>query len=269
MPKVVAVTGSSGFIGSHLTALLKQTNGIEVVEFEGDLNEVAQVEAFFANNNSIDQVVHLAGAAAGTDLEELVKANVLTTENLLKTAIKQGVKKIVLASSMGVYGEPMNKLSREDDPLRPDSAYGLSKMWAEDVVQYHNLMSGLEYVILRLGSVYGLGNAKGSIYSLQKSIEDTGQVTVYGDGNQTRSFIHVSDVCQAILKSINYDKSGVFNVSTEERLTINDVVKKLSDKSKFEVIRKPANNPSKDLAMDITKAKEELEFEPKITELQI
>ncbi len=266
----VLVTGSSGFVGSHLVPLLKDTDGIEVVEFEGDLSDKTQVERFFVAHPGIDQAVHLAGAAAGTDLAELFKANVLTTHNLFQVGIKAGIKKVVLASSYGVYGPPQNRdASRETDQPQPDSAYGLSKKWAEDVVLYYHATHGLEYVLLRFASIYGPGNTKGVIDSMSKSIDETGTVTIYGDGLQTRSFLHVSDACRAILAAVNHATSDTFNISDTTRLTLAGVVEKFAQKKKFEVIHASANNPSQDLAIDVTKAQDVLGFSPTVTELEI
>lgn len=265
----ILVTGASGFVGSNLIPLLKKQSDIETIAFEGDLTEIEQVRAFFAKNKGIDQIVHLAGAAAGTDLNELFRANVLTTHNLLSIAAEQGVKKVVLASSYGVYGEPIDTLSKEGDELRTDSPYGLSKKWAEDVVNFFHLTKEMNYIILRFASIYGAGNQKGAIYSMQKSIEESGKVIIYGDGKQTRNFVHIEDACKAILEAVNYSENDIFNVTSPKRVTINDLVKKFAEIKKFEVVYQPANNPSKDLAVDGSKAKEKLNFEPLKVDIEL
>ena len=264
----ICLTGSNGFIGSHLTKILSSNNEIILTPFEGNLLIKEDIESFFDANIKIDQIIHLAGSFIG-DFDELLNSNVLTTQNLLDVAEKNKVNKIIYASTGAVYGEPIMQESVEDDPLKPNTLYGLSKMYAEDCIKYYANNFNIEFVILRFPNVYGENNKKGVIYNFLDDIKTKQEITIYGTGTQSRNFLHVIDACQAIEKAIYYDKSDIFNISNSIKTSINDVVSILKCKFQFNVAYRPQNNNLKDLLLCVDKAKKELHFSSFITNLEI
>lgn len=262
----VCVTGSSGFIGQKLIELLSFNSNIEVIPFEGDLLIKEDIEKFFKKNENIDQIVNLVGLFFG-DFENLVKINTVALSNLLEVAVKNGIKKITHTSTGAVYGEPVSLESKETDPLKPNSLYGLSKKYTEECVQYYADNFSLEYVILRFPNVYGKGNNKGVIFNFLDAIKTKGKITINGDGTQSRNFLHVSDAARAIEKAISYNKNGIFNISNPGKVTLNDLVASLKEKYQFEVEYQPADNNMKDILLDISLAKKELGFEPEVKEV--
>lgn len=235
--------------------------------FEGNLLNDRDVENYFSQN-SIEQVVHLVGAF-DLPFENQTRLNVLTTQKLLEAGTRYGLKKIIFASTGAVYGEPVNTESSETDPLMPNTLYGLSKMYAEKCVEYYAENNGTKYIILRFPNVYGEGGNKGVIANFLNDIRDKKEITLFGDGTQSRNFLHVSDAALAIEKSLYYNESNVFNISNPVKISLNEVVSILSKKYDFSIQRKPANNNLKDLLLNIDKAKKHLRFEPEIKNLRV
>lgn len=262
----VFVTGADGFIGSHLIHLLKSNNH-EAIAFQGDMLDEERVQKQLAENSDIEAVVHLAGLAMGTELEPLVHANVLTTANLLKY-LPPSKPKFVLASTVAVYGQPIGDKSVETDPTQPNSIYGLSKFYAEELVRTYQRINDFCAIILRFSPVYGPGNQKGVIYAFTKAIQEKGEITVNGDGTQKRNYLHVEDACNAILKSLEFSKSDVFNISSPAEVSVNDIVNLLKTKYEFTVKNQPIES-TKDLLLSVDKAREVLGFEAQKKELEI
>ena len=265
--KNIGITGSDGFIGKHLVKYLKNDGSYNIKCFNGDLLKESDVKEFFRKKD-FDTVIHLAGTFFG-DFAALMDANFKTTENLLRIGKENGLKKIIFSSSGAVYGEPIKGVSKESDPTKPNTYYGVTKLYAEKLIELYNYLHGLQYVILRFPNVYGEGNDKGVIYNFLDGIENKGKITVYGDGSASRNFLHVSDACNAIYRSINYKNSDIFNISNPQKISINDLVSELKKDRNFKVIHKEANNKLHDLLLDIGKAREKLKFEPKVKDTLI
>jgi UDP-glucose 4-epimerase len=261
---IIAVTGGRGFIGSHLLRSLEKT-GISYTSFKEDLLDLESVKRFF-RTNSIRQVVHLAGSFYGS-FDQLVRKNVITTQHLLEAGTEFGLEKIIYVSTGAVYGEPKGEASLESDPCQPNTIYGLTKKMAEDVILYYQLMRGIKYVILRMTSVYGPGNRKGVLYNFLKDIQTKGSITIAGDGSQARDFLHVSDACNAIIKSINYEENDIFNISSPVHTSINDIVALLKQNYSFDIHYKEPDNFLKNLFLKSLKAETVLQFKPNVNDL--
>jgi len=261
---MLAITGSRGFIGSHLLPLLKE-RGIAFRTFEGDLLDEDVVREFF-KMNSVSELVHLAGAFSGS-FHQLLQKNVVTTQQLIETGIELGLQKIIYTSTGAVYGEPPAEVSLERDARKPNTLYGLSKKMAEDVIFQYHLTKKLNYVILRFPNVYGEGNEKGVLYNFLHAIHTKGEISIAGDGNQSRNFLHVKDACHSILKAIDYPNSDVFNISNPVKTTINDIVERLKQHYSFSVHHKPQDNFLKDLLLDTSKAERLLGFSASVNDV--
>ena len=115
--------------------------------------------------------------------------------------------------------------------------------------------------------VYGENNDKGVIYHFVNDIKKKGYITIAGDGNQSRNFLHITDACIAIEKALLYNKTNVFNIANTQKLTVNDVVAKLQAKYTFTIKHKSNDNDLKDLLLDTIKAQSELGFTANVNEL--
>lgn len=263
----IGITGSTGFIGSNLTAYFKE-QGIKYIPFKGTLLDVKDIEEYF-KKYKINQVVHLVGAFNGT-FEELIKTNLLTTQNLLEVGIKQGLKKIIYTSSGAVYGEPLHETgSKETDALKPNTLYGLSKMLTEECIEFYLREVKITAVILRFSNVYGPGQKVGVVADFLRDIKNKGEITIAGDGTQSRSFLHITDACSAIEKSLFLNQSHKLNISNPIKFSINQVANEFSKKYKFKTKYAKQNNMLKDLFLNIHKSKDIINFLPDYKDLSI
>ncbi len=254
--KRVLVTGGAGFIGSHLVErLLHEGATVTLLDnFRTGLREnlAAVKDDIQLIEGSILDPAELAKAAAGQDLishqaaqleitraiddpvEDLI-TNTAGTLNVLKAAVDNGIPKVVMASSAGVYGQAVEIPQREDThPTNPNWAYGVSKLATEKYATIFQETHGLRVVSLRYGIVYGPREWYGRVLTifLKRALE--GQpLVVFGDGEQVRDFVNVRDVVTMNVRCL-VDAAAdneVFNVSTGEGTTINalaEMVRKAS-----------------------------------------
>lgn len=244
----VLVTGGAGFIGSHLVRKLL-AEGCEVVVidnlstglrsnlpegctfFEMDINDAALGD-FFAGQG-FDKVVHLAGQ---TMVDVSIKEpqidaanNIGGTINVLEAARKNNVQRIIFASTAAAYGDVENLPIKESMPVNPQSFYGLSKVTVEKYLAMYWQFYGLEYVILRFANVYGErqgdGGEGGVISIFAKRVAEGKEITIYGDGEQTRDFIYAGDVASGIWGALNTkEPNAIYNLSTQTEVSLKELV---------------------------------------------
>jgi UDP-glucose 4-epimerase len=245
------VTGGAGFIGSHLTdALLAAGDEVTVVDHlsvaKPNLDDarsrgvqvvcadVADTEAMRGHLRGLrpEAVYHLA---AQIDVRKSVEdpsidahVNIGGTAAVLTAARDAGVRRVVLASTAGVYGDPQIVPTPERAPIAPLSPYGASKAAAESYLAMWGRLHGLSTVSLRMSNVYGPrqnphGEA-GVIAIFCGAAIQQRAVTIYGDGGQTRDFIYVGDVVDAFVRAGRSDVSGALNVCTGRETSLAGLV---------------------------------------------
>lgn len=237
--EVIAVTGSTGFVGRHLISSLQdkdvtlrvliRNNESEVVgakNIVGDLETGKGLEELLQGANI---VINLVGRMQSS-FKDLVSLNATVLDNLCLVATKSRVKKLIHVSAAAVYGQPVNNNPfTEDDTPMPDTPYSLSKLMGEQVLSFYYRDFSLPIIILRPPNIYGPGSDHGVVYNLIKSAKETGGVTIHGDGTQQRDFLYVGDFIDAIIKCLDYKGSGdVFNIATSDPKTLNELVKILA-----------------------------------------
>jgi UDP-glucose 4-epimerase len=225
----------------------------------------------------IDVIVHLAAnTGVMPSIEDPMAdcmANVIGTVNFLEAARKNGVKRFVFASSGAPLGEQEPPIHEEMVP-RPISPYGASKLCGEAYCSAYYGSFGLETVALRFGNVYGpLSSHKGSVVAkFIKHIFAGEPLPIYGDGTQTRDFIYVEDLVNAILLALERPGVGgeVFQIATHREHTVGevaDVLNRLAEKylsRKNEIVfENERKGEVKRNYSDISKARRMLGFEPK------
>lgn len=259
----VLVTGGAGFIGSHLVRELI-ARGIETVVLDnlstglrenlpddvrlivgdvrsGELASSHTLLDLFMEERP-DMVVHLA---AQTMVDSSIKDPVLDMDvnirgavNVLEASRKSGVKRIVFSSTAAAYGDvPAEKLPlREDMEPRPKSFYALSKVTTEGYLSMYHELFGLSYIVLRFANVYGerqgAGGEGGVISIFAKALAKENDITIFGDGGQTRDFIYADDVARAVVSALltSAERANtIYNVSTETETPLKDVVKHLAN----------------------------------------
>jgi UDP-glucose 4-epimerase len=290
------VTGGAGFIGSNLVdALLERGDEVTVLDdlstgkrenLDGALERGARLaQADIRATDAVRDLVEEAGPerifhlAAQIDVRKSAEdpawdatINVLGTINMLNAARAAGTARFVNTSTGGaIYGEGRTIPAPEDHPAEPEAPYGMSKQAAEGYCELFRRLHGLSTVSLRLGNVYGprqdpLGEA-GVIAIFCGKLLVGGQPTVFGDGQQTRDYIHVSDVVAAQVAASESDAGGAFNVGTGVEtsvLELVDALARLAD-GPFEPQHAPERpGEVRRIAIDASRAREELGWEPRV-----
>jgi UDP-glucose 4-epimerase len=245
------VAGGAGFIGSHLTRELLQRPHDEVVIFdnlasgsEAHLAEVLddpRLQFIVADLQDHDGVVE---AMAGTDHVYLFAANpdiaaavdepsidfwqgTYLTHNVIEAARINGVPRITYASGSGVYGDRgVEEVDEEFGPLIPVSTYGASKLAGESMLGAYSHMFGINVAVFRFANVVGPRQTHGVTYDFVRHLaRDPTHLRILGDGSQSKSYIHVSDVVSAMLMLTDRGWSGfdVFNAGTGDYLTVTEI----------------------------------------------
>lgn len=284
----VLVTGGSGFVGRETVKLL-QRNGYAVTVLDkaekpedfqnvkyirGDLQNAAKCVVACAGQ---DFVVHLAAKPripeSFVDPDSYFDDNVTGTKNILTAASAVGVRKFVYCSSSSIYGNnpPPHKPYHKPDPL---NYYAMTKLFGEHLCKQYKNMFNLDYTILRFFTVYGPEQPgcddKGLMIAKFARLAKEGKpLTVHGDGELRRDYIHVSDVAAAIVAAVETRvKSEIFNVGTGHNISVNSVVDILREfvpdvqVENVDVLKGYA----KETLADISKAKKLLGWSPKVSQ---
>lgn len=218
-----------------------------------------------------EAVVHLAAVASVPfsvlDPETTFEVNVEGTKRVLDQCIAHGVKKFVLISSCAVYGEPRYTPIDELHLTSPLSPYAESKLEAERVC-LKDCGIGLETVVLRLFNVYGSRQTRddysGAISAFEDHLKACGSLTIHGDGLQTRDFVHVSDVVEAVWLTLKtHSGGGVFNISSGRAVRILELAELMDrDQSKM-VFDEPREGDIRHSHGDFSKAKDVFGYQPR------
>lgn len=287
------VTGGAGFIGSHLCEdLLSQGNEVIAVDnlFTGDkvnINHLKDNSKFEFIRHDVtepilleaDEVYHLACPASPVHYQhnpvKTIKTNVLGTVNMLGLCKRVGAK-FLLASTSEVYGDPLEHPQRETywgnvNPIGPRSCYDEGKRVAETLTNNYQIGNKVDAKIVRIFNTYGprmLFN-DGRVVSnfVVQSLKDE-DITIYGDGSQTRSFCFVSDLVNGLIATMNKsDFYGPVNLGNPNELSIGALAKKIIEmtgsKSKLTFKPLPKDDPTR-RQPDITVARSNLNWEPKV-----
>lgn len=288
----ILITGGAGFIGHNLAIYLKN-NGFNVkvldsfersTDFavkrlrEADIpmvkESITNTEEMMSFLKEADVVIH---AAAYVDVAESMEKplvyfekNTLGTASVAKASLEAGVDLLIYLSSAAVYGNPIKLPIDENHPTRPISPYGLSKLMGEEVVRFFSTY-GLKQVVLRLFNVYGPGqNASyaGVVTRFLERARNGLPPIVYGDGEQTRDFIYVDDVAEAVKMVLKTGCVGeVFNIGSGRPVKIRDLA--ISIMRLFGLKGEPIHTSErsgdiKHSYADITRARTLIGFNPRI-----
>ena len=294
MAKRILITGAAGFLGSHLCdRFLKE--GYEVIGMDnlltGNIKNIEHlfpvrefqfyhhdVTKFVHVPGNIDYILHFASPASPIDYLKMpiqtLKVGALGTHNLLGLAKSKGAR-ILVASTSEVYGDPLVHPQTEEywgnvNPVGPRGVYDEAKRFMESITRAYNTFHQVETRIIRIFNTYGPrmrlddGRALPTFMSQALRGED---VTVYGDGSQTRSFCYVDDLVEGIYRLLLSDYVMPVNVGNPSEITLlefaEEVLRLTGSKSKIVYEPLPQDDP-KQRKPDITKAKNILGWEPKI-----
>lgn len=249
--KNILVTGGAGFIGSHIVPCLLE-HGYNRITVLDDLStglrkHVPEVVQFvqmdirssellpFMEKHRFTDVIHLAAQTlvpySMEHPEQDCNQNVGGLVHVLEGCRRTGVSRILFSSSAAVYGDNQNLPLRETDQPQPTSFYGLTKAIGEAYIRMYCQAYGLSGVIFRFANVYGPRqgeSGEGGVISIfAKKLAEGQPVTIFGDGNQTRDFVYVGDIAEAMCHGLGFSGIGTFNVSTNEEISLNQLLRSL------------------------------------------
>jgi dTDP-glucose 4,6-dehydratase len=293
--KKVLITGGAGFLGSHLCDRFIR-EGFHVICMDnlstGSLENIEHllplanfefqnydVTKFVHVKGELDYILHFASPASPIDYLKMpiptLKVGALGTHNLLGLA-KEKRARILVASTSEVYGDPLVHPQSEDywgnvNPVGPRGVYDEAKRFLEAITMAYHNFHGLETRIVRIFNTYGPrmrlndGRALPAFISQALRGED---LTVFGDGSQTRSFTYVDDLVEGIYRLLMSNYAQPVNIGNPEEITIREfgeeIIRLTGSKSKLVYLPLPTDDP-KQRKPDITRARQILDWEPKYT----
>ncbi|UKS25795.1 NAD-dependent epimerase/dehydratase family protein [Paenibacillus sp. HWE-109] len=283
----VLVTGGLGFIGSHVAErFYKEGHQIYIIDnlSSGNsdnlnipyklysLNVESSKCAEVFNSHKFDIVIHLAAqinVATSLDNPYLdAKSNILGLNNMLNLSAKYGVKKFIFASSAAVYGMNEQTPLKEEEVCNPLSPYGMNKLLGEYYCKKFTELYGLDTLCFRFSNVYGPRQGtigEGGVVSiyLERMFNDQ-ELLVFGDGNQTRDFIYVEDVADAIYRGVESEYKDVLNLSTNTEKSVNELLGIFQELHpvKGVVYREARKGDIYRSSLDNTKVKRQLDWVP-------
>ena len=300
MRKRALVAGAGGFIGHHLVSHLKSkgywVRGVDIKppEYEDskadefELLDLRRLENTLIATRQVDEVYDLAADMGGIGYinfhhADAASNNVLISTHLLESSRINEVKRFFFASSACIYPQNLQSKSdvtalREEDayPYDPDEGYGWEKLFTEKLCQYYATDYGLETRVARFHNIYGpLGTYDGGREKAPAAIcrkvalaPDGGEIIIWGDGEQTRSFMHIDDCVEGVFRLMMSDHRGPFNLGTTRLITINglvDLVCNIADKNLIKKHDSTGPQGVRGRNSDNTRVYDALNWEPKIS----
>lgn len=300
MSKRVLVTGAGGFIGHHLTNyLVKQGHFVRGVdlkypEYEGtsahefEVLDLRRFDNCLVATRGVHEVYHLAADMGGigyitASRAGIARNNTMINVHMLEAARINEVRRFLFSSSACVYPQYLQKnpdvapLKEEDAwPAEPEEGYGLEKLYMERLCQYFREEYGLETRVVRFHNVYGpLGTYEGGKEKAPAAIcrkvalaPDGGEVEIWGDGKQTRSFMYIDDCVEGIYRIMNCDYPWPLNLGRDELVTVDQLVDLVVEIAGKKIVKR--YDPSKPQGVrgrnsDNSKLRKVLGWEPKIS----
>jgi dTDP-glucose 4,6-dehydratase len=292
MNKTILITGAAGFLGSHLCDLFISKSyrviGIDnlitgninnIIDLKNNTNfkfEKIDITEHFKIEEKIDFILHFASPASPIDYLkiplETMRVGSLGTENILKIALKNKAT-ILIASTSEIYGDPLEHPQKESyygnvNPIGPRGVYDEAKRFQEALTTAYHTFHGLDIRIARIFNTYGprmrVNDGRALPAFMCQALKNE-SLTVFGDGNQSRSFCYVDDLVEGIYKLLKSDYNKPVNLGNPDEITINDIAKEVIQLSGNDpnIIYKPLplNDPLK-RKPDISKAMKILDWKP-------
>ena len=245
---------------------------VEMDILDEDLPKVVATGAF-------DAIVHLA---AQTMVDTSIKnplldtrENLLGTVQVLEAARAANVKRVIFASTAAAYGDVKEDdlPVREAQPTEPMSFYGLSKLSVEKYLEMYRKIYGMEYVVLRFANVYGErqgdGGEGGVISIFAKAVAEGRDITIYGDGEQTRDFVYAGDIAEGIWAALRTEEvNAAYNLSTQTETSLRELVSLLAEIRGREIVPKYGAEREGDIYKSMlsnSRARRGLDWQPATT----
>ncbi len=294
MRKRILITGGAGFLGSHLCKRFLNENYHVIAMDNLITGSLKNIEEYFHLENfefyhhdiskyvhvpgDIDYILHFASPASPIDYLKIpiqtLKVGSLGTHNLLGLARAKNAR-ILIASTSEVYGDPSVHPQPETywgnvNPVGPRSVYDEAKRFQEAITMAYHTFHGVETRIVRIFNTYGpkmrLNDGRALPAFVGQALKGT-DITVYGDGSQTRSFCYVDDLVEGIYRLLHSDYAQPVNIGNPDEISIkefaDEIIALTGTSQKVVYVPLPQDDP-KQRKPDITRAKEILGWEPKV-----
>lgn len=281
------VLGANGFIGSHLTDLLKQKTGYaasfarkeylynpDVKSYVGDFSNKEALEAALIGHDCvIHSVSSSTPAIAAADPRFDIEANLLPTIFLVQAMARKNVKKLVYISSGGtVYGNPLHLPVSEQTELKPVSVYGATKVAVENYLSILCTQLKIDLTIIRPSNPFGPRQynkgSQGLIATLLDKAIKKQPIILFDNGNAIRDYIYIDDLIEAIYKSVIQGVTGIYNISYDAGYSVSNIKKCIEDITlhRFECNFLPKRDFDIDeIILDSTLARKKLNWKPTTT----
>tara|TARA_B100001971_G_C18158069_1_gene519751 strand:+ start:100 stop:1023 length:924 start_codon:yes stop_codon:yes gene_type:complete len=293
----ILVTGGSGFIGSNLVDKLIElghkvfviddlSTGLKINNNDNAHYLLIDITQYIESNDSLKELIrnqsisivyHLAALSdvrkGINDPVTTYNINLLSLVSIFEACRNCEIEKFIFTSTSAVYGEPEYLPVDEVHRTVPISPYGLSKLAAEQYLQYQNKNSNMDVIVFRLPNVYGQRqrpDLEGGVVSIfNYKIKNNGQVTFYGDGKQTRDWVHVYDIVEALIKlklmnNINFE---IISLGSEKTNSLMDLFNLLVETNNYKIspiFDEPKKGDIKHMIMSGKKARNLLKWKQKI-----
>ena len=250
----ILITGGAGFIGSHLASELNKNNNVYIYDLKKTSSKIKFIKGSIMDSKKIRNILikhnikiifHFAAVLGVKKTERnpvnVLKINLEGTLSLLKSLKETYVKKIIFSSSSEVYGDGKKRPMSEIDILNPKSIYGHTKIIGEELVKTYSKLHNIKYNILRFFNICGKGQKNNFVISkFTQLIKYNKDINIYGHGNQIRSFCHVKDAVNGIIKIMQKGKNNeIYNIGNDnEPITIKKLAKKIIKISKKKIKNK-------------------------------
>jgi len=299
MKKNALVTGAGGFIGHHLVKYLVDrgytVRGVDIKapEYEAsaahnfELLDLRRLDSCLTATRGQDEVYQLAADMGGIGYitgnhADITRNNTNINLNMIEASRLNGVKRFLFSSSACVYPQYLQKspavtpLKEEDAwPADPEAGYGLEKLFTEKLCEYYDEDYGMETRVVRFHNVYGpLGTYEGGKEKAPAAISrkvaltrDGDEIEIWGDGEQTRSFMYIDDCVEGIYRLMRSDHKEPLNLGTDELVTINELVDITSEIAGKHLIKRHDRSKPQGVRgrnSDNTKLRQVLGWEPQM-----
>ena len=264
--KKMLITGVNGFLGQGAAAYFQKEYeiygmdiatvpaGAGITYYQCNMSQSPAELSMIVTGIQPDVILHCAGSAnVGASVANPRADLDGNLHSLYQLLIALGaIEKrpdVIFFSSAGVYGNPVRLPMKEEDAAAPVSPYGLHKWMCEQLCHYYNQVHGYRIRSVRIFSAYGSGLRKQLLWDIYQKYRSTGGIRLFGTGEETRDYIHVSDIMQAIACILAYDgPEEVFNVANGEEITIRELAERYAkelgigvDKVSFNGENKPGD----------------------------
>ena len=237
----ILVTGGAGFIGSWMADSLSEKNDVTVLDSSSNKSNIKNTEKIKFIKQDLSkkfslkeyEVVYHYAACPDVRLSMektnfIFNNNIVSTYNLLEAVRKSGVKKFFFASTSAVYGPCLGAIS-EEQPLRPISNYGSSKIAGESLIQSYANTYGFDYVIIRHANIFGPRSRHGVMWDFYHKLKkNPKELLILGNGLQSKSYLYITDTVEATLLTLK-QKNEIYNIGSEDQISVNEIAKIIID----------------------------------------